>query len=184
MSDQAYKVLMSRQGSYHSSFTVSKGNCLSHVLLNSMSINGPCLPLTRLLSHRPPIPHNIPWSCCVIQDAAEGLAINIMGRVVQPLRFMCTSAGKMQDLPDSPQALESSLALAPFSNRTAILAVKKVPAQTFRHLAFRMIQAPQPLQQEPDALIADWGQLMDRNTDLGEGNFGLTGICPLACHQA
>ena len=109
-----------------------------------------------------------------------GLTTNRMGLVVQPLRFTCTSTGKMQDLPDSPQALESSLALAAFSYRKAILALRKVPLQTLRQSAYRMVQAPQPLQQEPDAIVANWSQLMDSKTDFGAGNLGLTGICPVA----
>ena len=100
----------------------------------------------------------------MIEDAAKGLTTNRMGLVVQPLRFTCTSTGKMQDLPDSPgpQALESSLALAAISYRKAILALRKVPVQALRQSAYRMVQASQPLQDEPDAIVANWGQLMDR----------------------
>ena len=47
-------------------------------------------------------------------------------------------------------------------------------------IALQDLQAPEPLQQEPDALIADWGQLGHDRTDYGEGSVGLTGICPIA----
>ena len=117
-----------------------------------------------------------------IEDAAKGLTTNRLGLIVQLLRFMCISTGKVQDLPDSPQALESNLALASSSYRKAILALRDdvTAVQTLRQLAFRMVQAPQSLQQEPDAIIANWGQLVDRNADFRGGNLGLTGICPLA----
>ena len=76
---------------------------------------------------------------------------------MQPLRFTCISTGKMQDLPDSPQALESSLALAGFSHRKASLAFRDdvTAVHTLRQSAYRMVQEPQPLQQEPDAIVAN-----------------------------
>ena len=79
------------------------------------------------------------------ENAIKGLTIYRIRPVVQPLRFIGTATGKMQDLPDSPQALKSSLALAPFFYKKAILAVRKVPAQTLRQSvqsAFRMVQTP------------------------------------------
>ena len=101
---------------------------------------------------------------------------------MQPMKIMCTSAGKSQDSPNGRAALRSSLALAASSIREAInaLRVDGIAQQALRQSAFRMLQAPEPLQEEPDALIANWGQLGDDKTDFGEGSLGLTGICPIA----
>ena len=137
-------------------------------------------------SHCPPILHHNLTSCGhdegVNENAPNGPHIDRSGLVVQPTRFRCTSAGKSPVSPNSKDVLRSSLALAALSIRKAInaLRVDGMAVQTLQQSAFRMLQAPEPVQEEPDALIANWGQLGDDKIDFGGGSLGLTGICPIA----
>ena len=72
--------------------------------------------------------------------------------------------------------------MAASSIREAInaLRVDGVAQQTLWQSTFRMLQAPEPLPEEPDALTAYWAQLGVERIDFGGGSLGLTGICPIA----
>ena len=77
------------------------------------------------------------------------------------------------------EALKRSLKRA-FSSIRHLRIERDLGSRLTPAIAFQDLQAPEPLQQEPDALIADWGQLGHDRIDYGGGSVGLTGICPIA----